>query len=292
MAAGFEVMLEAGLAARAVILSSLCQGSLAGIATTLATWLLTRGTLVLHHPFDPAVMRSQILDHSCDTVIVPTSVAVRCAEAGMFRDSAVRSVLSVWRAPERMANCPSWPLRPLPKLVDVTVFGETGLFAAARNEDGRPAGIRPGAAPRDPLLIEATRTVAGTVALRGPMVPRHPLPRASGAPPAAATDGFVDTGYPCRIAPGTGTLVVTSPPAGIVGVGGYRFSLARLQAAVHKIDPAAMVAAFPDALTGQRIAGVAQGRDALEAALAASGQSPLLAGAFRPRRSAESRSAA
>jgi len=298
MAAGFEVMLEAPLAARGVILSSLCLGSLAGIATTLATWLLTRGTLVLHHPFDPAIMRRQILDHGCSAVIVPASLAVRCAEAGMFRGSAVGTLAAVWRAPERMATCPAWPGgdRSLPALMDVTVFGETGLFAALRGDDGKPAGIRPGAAPRrgNPLLIEAARTRSGTVVVRGPMVPRRPFPHAgaAGPDPRRDPDGFLDTSYPCRIAADAGTLAITGPPASIVGVGGYRFTLARLQEAVARIDPAAMIAAFPDALTGQRIAGMATRRDALAEALAAGGHNPLVAGAFRPRRSADSRNAA
>jgi len=302
MMAGFEVMLEGRFAAHSAILSSLCLGSFAGIATTLATWLLARGTLVLHHPFDPAVMRSQIVDHQCSAVILPGSLAVRCAEAGMFRDSAVSKVMAVWRAPERLATCPKWPTTS-PALMDVTVFGETGLFAATRGEDGKYAGIKPG--PRQPapnrvqaqLLIEAARTLEGTLALRGPMVPHHPFPGAldPGGERGHGGDayGLVDTGYPCRFAPGSGTLVVTGPPAGIVSVGGCRFVLARLQDTVSQIEAGAMVAAFPDGLTGQRIAGIAGKREEVQEALARLGQNPLVVDAFRQRRAADAaRSAA
>jgi hypothetical protein len=45
--AGLEIMLEARFPAGCAIPSSLCLGSMAGIASTLATWLLSRGTLVL-----------------------------------------------------------------------------------------------------------------------------------------------------------------------------------------------------------------------------------------------------
>jgi hypothetical protein len=300
-AAGFEIMLEGRFAARSVILSSLCLGSLAGIASTLASWLLSRGTLVLHHPFDPAVMRRQILDHRCDVVIVPGTLAVRCAEAGMFRDSAVGKVVAVWRAPERLAACQSWQL-PSPSLMDVTVFGETGLIAAMRGPDGKSAGLRPGAAPRQdaPVLIEAMRTAGGTIALRGPMVPPHRFPRTTDKELDPTTDpdlaadaaGFVDTAYPCRILPGSGTFVVTGPPDGIVTVGGYRFVVAKLRDAVAGIDPSAMIAAFPDGLTGQRIAGAAARREDVQEALSALGLSPLVVNAFRPRRSSEARNAA
>ena len=309
MMAGFEIMLAGRLAAKTTILASLCLGSFAGIATTLATWLLTRGTLVLHHPFDPAVMRHQILDHQCGIVIVPGSLAVRCAEAGMFRDSAVRKVLAVWRAPERLATCPNWPALgstpgapPSPALIDVTVFGETGLFAAMRGPDGRHMGIKPGTPqrapdkPEAPVLIEAARTLAGTLALRGPMVPLHPYPGAldnDANPRQGDAYGFVDTGYPCRFAPGSGTLVVTGPPAGIVSVGGYRFVLAKLQEAVSRMEPGAMIAAFPDGLTGQRIAGVTGNREEMQEALVRLGHSPLVVDAFRQRRAADAaRSAA
>jgi AMP-binding enzyme len=310
MMAGFEIMLASRLAPKTTILSSLCLGSFAGIATTLAAWLMTRGTLVLHHPFDADVMRHQILDHGCGAVIVPGTLAARCAEAGMFRDSAVGKVIGVWRAPERMATCPNWPgstsppaPRPWPTLIDVTVFGETGLLAAARGADGRPVGIRPGAPQRragkaeTPVLIEAARTLAGTLALRGPLVPSHPYPGAAepDANPRHMRDayGFVDTGYPCRFAPGSGTLVVTGPPAGTVSVGGYRLALTRLQDAVSRIEPGAMIAALPDGLTGQRIAGVTAVREEMQEALTRFGHNPLVVDAFRQRRSTDdARSAA
>ncbi len=304
MMAGVQIILEGRFAANTAILGSLCLGSFAGIATTLATWLLTRGPLVLHHPFDPAVMRHQILDHGCGAVVLPGSLAVRCAEAGMFHDSAVTKVMAVWRAPERLATCPHWPdpgVTATTSLVDVTVLGETGLFASLRGADGKHIGIKPGTPQRPPdakgapILIEAARTLAGTLAVRGPMVPLQAFPGATGSEATArqAGDayGFVDTGYPCRFAPGSGTLVVTGPPSGIVSVGGYRFVLSKLQDAVARLEPGAMLAAFPDGLTGQRIAGVAGKREEMEDALTRLGHSPLVVDAFRPRRTVDAAAA-
>ena len=147
---------------------------------------------------------------------------------------------------------------------------------------------------KGPLLIEASRTREGTLALRGPMAPRFPFP--PGAVPAmrVAVDanGFVDTFYPCRVAGSSGALTVTGPPAGVVSMGGYRFILAGLQEAVSQLEPGAMLAAFPDGLAGQRVAGIAVHRDAIRDALTELGLNPLVINAFRPRRGGETRDAA
>jgi hypothetical protein len=287
--AGLEPMLEGRLDPDARILSSLCLGSLAGIAPALIAWLLTHGTLTLHHPFDPVALRRQVMFLECDTVFLPGSLAARTAGSGMFADSAVRRIIAVWRNPERLATSASWQAA-WPEVMDVVAFGEAGLMAARRGSNGSPAGIIPGpgrrAADSGPVLIEAARTREGTVGLRGPMVPRLPVP--PDAPPGAG-DGFLDTGYPCRLAGSSGALLVTGPPTGVVSMGGYRFTLAQLQEKVAQLEPAAMLAAFPDALAGQRLAGIAVDRDAVRAALSALGFNPLVANAFRVRRSSESR---
>ena len=126
------------------------------------------------------------------------------------------------------------------------------------------------------------------------MVPRFPFPpgTAPAMPAAVDANGFLDTFYPCRAAGGSGALTVTGPPAGIVSMGGYRFILAGLQEAVSQLEPGAMLAAFPDGLAGQRVAGIAVHRDAIRDALAELGFNPLVINAFRPRRGGETRDAA
>ena len=59
-----------------------------------------------------------------------------------------------------------------------------------------------------------------------------------------------------------------------------------------QLEPGAMLAAFPDGLAGQRVAGIAVRRDAIRDALAELGLNPLVINAFRPRRGGESRDAA
>jgi hypothetical protein len=67
-------------------------------------------------------------------------------------------------------------------MIDVTVFGETGLLAACRGPSGKPDAVPFGIvkAPRAHkagiVAGEIRPTAAGTVAMRGPMVPRAPFP--------------------------------------------------------------------------------------------------------------------
>jgi AMP-binding enzyme len=285
---GLESMLEGRFESKATILGSLCLGSMAAVATTLVPWLLSHGTLALHHPFDPLAMQRQVIELDCATVILPGSLAARTAEAGMFAGSAVRQIVALWRNPERLAACPPW--QPAwPGVMDVVAFGEAGLMAGRRSADGRAAGLMPGparrAADRGPLLIEATRTREGTVALRGPMVPRFAFPPGDvpESPGKVDVDGFLDTFYPCRVA-GSGALIVTGPPVGVAAMGGYRFAVAPLQETVARLEPGAVVAAFPDALAGQRLAGIAAHRETVRDALTKRGFNPLVVNAFRGRR--------
>ena len=85
-------------------------------------------------------------------------------------------------------------------------------------------------------------------------------------------------------------LPAPAPPdatAGLTAVGGYRLRQREVEAAVAAIDPAAVIAALPDALLGLRLAGSAADADAVAAELEARGVNPLIAGAFRPRQKAQ-----
>jgi hypothetical protein len=70
---------------------------------------------------------------------------------------------------------------------------------------------------------------------------------------------------------------------GLIAVGFYRFRQREVDASVAAIDPAAVIAALPDAYLGQRLAGSAQDGAALAAELQARGVNSLIAGAFSPR---------
>jgi hypothetical protein len=177
----------------------------------------------------------------------------------------------------------------------VPVFGEIGLYAARRGTGGKPAPIgfgrimAPRGAPNGVLTVETVRTDAGTVAIRGPMVPRYAFPpgvEGSDVPHLkAGSNGLFDTGYTCEVDRDGRTMVVTGPPAGIVTIGGYRFVARELQD--HAVWAGSeTLAALPDLFLGQRLAGSAASAHAVREALIGLGLNPLVIAAFRDRRAA------
>jgi hypothetical protein len=292
LAGGLCVTLESRLAQDSAMLSTIAPSSFAGVSLTLLPWLLGAGTLVLHHPFDAGVLAEQRRDEECRTLVLPGPVALRLADAGALARDRGATVLAAWRSPDRLANSPIWRERET-ALVDIPIFGEAGFVAARRAAGGRAAPIPfgpvvvPRGSPSALVVAELLRTAAGTVAIRGPMVPRQAFPpgiERSGLPHFRIDRfGLVDTGYTCRVDSATKAMIVTGPPSGLVTVGGYRFALQELQEAVSRIDGAARLAALPDPLIGQRLIGNAGSRDAIQAALNAVGVNPIVAAAFRDR---------
>jgi acyl-CoA synthetase (AMP-forming)/AMP-acid ligase II len=133
------------------IISTLAPASFAGICLTLVLWLQRGGTLSLHHPFDRRTLASQLrASPSCGAVILPGPVAFELAAAGAFNTDAPACVLAWWRVAAKLADSATWRV-PHVALVDIATFGEVGMEAARRNEDGRasrsPSG--PMTAPRD-----------------------------------------------------------------------------------------------------------------------------------------------
>jgi len=293
VAAGLAVVLESPLAESSAILASLMPTSFCGFTVTLMPWLLNGGTLILHHPFDAAVMSAQIAQQHCALAVLPASLIPRLSEAGVLRDDhGLKSVLAVWRSPERLATAAPWRKTDI-ALTDVLGFGETALLAVRRNEEGRPGPIGHGPimAPRDApnavQVAEIAVTARSTLAVRGPMVPRAAFPpgaERSNAPCLdMAADGYVDTGYPCRFDGAAWTTIVSGPPAGIVSVGGYRFVMRELQDLVARAGPMNTLAALPDTFAGHRLAGSAEDRAGMREALMTYGANPLIVRAFRER---------
>lgn len=289
VAGGLATILEGGLEPEAVLLGCHATSSFAGLAATVLPWLLVGGTLSLHHGFDAAAFEAQCQEDRCDSVAVPGPMAARLAAAGLFARRELRSILAVWRTPERLSSAASWTHIGA-ALVDLLAFGEIAALGLRRGVDGRPSAL-PGGDLRVPRgsgqavwVAEIARTHVGTMALRGPMVPRHPFP------PAAArlslphlranAEGFVDTGYACRFDAATNTIQVTAPPPGMVSVGGYRFLLRDLASLSRQLGHGATLTALPDALTGHRLAGTADDTVSVRAALTALGLNPLVTDAF------------
>ena len=287
IAGGLAIFLESGMPQGARLLSAFAPSSFTGLSSSLVTWLLSGGTLALHHPFDAEVLERQIGAQACDGLVVPGPLALRLAEAGLFSPgSHLRQVIGLWRAPEQIASSPPWT--GAADFTDVYLFGEAGLFGLRRDADGAPAAVTPGphTAPRSSggasVTGELLLTSRGTLALRGPMVPAAAYAPASGTSPAPQPD-HVDTGYAARLDQATGTLNITAPPSGIMAVGGYRFLANDLQEWARRLGQGALLTALPDRLSGHRLAGRAQDNARAREALAELGLNPLMAEAFRDR---------
>jgi acyl-CoA synthetase (AMP-forming)/AMP-acid ligase II len=295
IAGGQVVLREAGLRENSRILACCANGSFAGLTASTMPWLLTGGTLSLHQPFDPAIFVEQCRHDGCDTVAVPGALTAHMVQAGLLSHSGLRHVLALWRAPERLPVSPSWPHLHV-GMTDVLAFGETAVICGSRGESGEAAEIPLGPAfisheGADALPVaETTVTQAGTLAIRGPMVPRYPFPPGTEDAPIARFKpdalGFADTGYACRADRDSGQLTISGPPPGIINVGGYRFMPEQLQHLVKQVTADAVLAALPDALAGHRLAGDAPDRTAVRDALDAQGVNPLVSGAFADRRRA------
>jgi hypothetical protein len=301
IAGGLGVHIEARIEQDAVILGALAGASFASLASTIVPWLLCGGTLVLHHPFAPAVFEAQRATEQCRVAVLPGPMVAPLAAGGLIgQGHGLQTVVAVWRAPERLAASPAWPAGET-TLVDVPVFGEIGLVAARRGASGKSSTIPTGRVtlPRGGAqgmhVLNVARNAGGLLTLSGPMVPRAPFPPGAergGAPKLKFTDGMIDTGYPCRIERETKELVIDGPPAGIISVGGYRFALRALQELMGGIEDGSTVAALPDLLAGHRLAGAGADRNAICDALLAHGANPLLVAAFRARRPSQRASAA
>ena len=296
IAGGLAISLESDVPQGATLMSAFSPMSFAGVAGSLALWLLSGGTLVLHHPYDDRVLEQQIKDHACDTLVAPAPLALRMGETQLAaRMPSLRRVVGFWRAPEQVAASPHWDAQPV-TLTDVYLFGEAGLLGACRTAaDGSPAPIKPGAhgAPREvpgtSIAGEILLTPRGTLGLRGPMVPvaaYAPPPPPSDSLIAATPRDYVDTDYAARLDRVTGAINITAPPSGVMAVGGYRFLAQDLQEWARRLGQGALLTALPDRLSGHRLAGRAIDNARARDALTELGLNPLMIEAFRDRGSA------
>jgi len=294
IAGGLALSLESDVPQGATIMSAFTPCSFAGVASSLAMWLLTGGTLALHHPFDDEVLERQIVEACCDTLVAPAQLALRLDELDLpQRMPGLRNVLGLWRSPEQVASSASWSAQTA-SLTDVYLFGEAGMFGARRGEDGAPAAIKPGphGAPRElpgsAISGEILLTQRGTLGLRGPMVTAAAY--ASQRPPsdsliAAPPRDYVDTDYTARLDRATGAINITAPPSGIMAVGGYRFLAEDLQEWAKRLGQGALLTALPDRMSGHRLAGRAPDNSRAREALSELGLNPLMVEAFRDRSS-------
>lgn len=286
------VVLESGMGPDGMFLSTIPPSTFAGLTLTIAPWLLSGGTLHLHHAFDAGAFSAQLDAIGHGMVMLPAPAVITLKDAGAFTGRKC-AIGALWRAPERLKAAEQFG--GTNSVVDILTFGEIGIVAMRRDAHGRPVPIPHGvlSVPRGAIgamtVIETTRSDAGTLMVRGPMVPRAAFP--PGAEHSHAghlpTDqaGFIDTGFRCSLDVQTQTLAVTAPPAGIFCIGGYYLRPSELD--VRKVTPDASVVPLPDRNLGHRLAGTALDRKAAVDGLHAQGVNALVSGAFRARSAGE-----
>ena len=292
IAGGLAVVLDIDIRQGARIASAVVPASFAGICASLIAALVSGGTLVLHHPFDLDALLAQIDDAHSDVLFAPAPLALRLGEEGALADVvSLRQVVGMWRSPEQAGTSATW--RSKPTYTDLYGFGEIGFFAVRRDSDGNPKPIFPGPRTTDggsAMAGETLITRSGTLGLKGPMVPlaayAAPQRRNETLSSLLTTPqplDYVDTGYAARLDRKTQAICITSPPSGIVAVGGYRFLARDLNEWAQRLAPGTMLTALPDRMSGHRLAGRAADNARARAALTELGLNPLMSEAFRDR---------
>lgn len=290
IAGGLAVFLPTAVEPGARLMSAVMPSSFAGVCASMVTWLLSGGSLVLHHPFDAEVLLAQMARERCETLVAPAPMALRLGAAGAFAEAAsLTQLIGLWRTPEQIASSPAWT--GAQRFSDLYAFGEAGLFALPREADGAAAAVLPASAlhrgqSSSAAAGEAFVTRHGTLALRGAMVPvaayAPQRPSREGFAPHAMPD-HVDTGYAARLDRTTGAICITAPPSGVVSVGGYRFLTNDLNDWAQRLPQGGMLTALPDRVSGHRLAGRASDNSRARTALAQLGLNPLMVEAFRDR---------
>ena len=289
--------LESDVPQGATVLSAFSPMSFAGLASSLAVWLLSGGTLVLHHPFDEEVLEQQINEQACDTLIAPAQLALRLDEMDLAaRMPSLRNVIGLWRTPEQVGSSACWSAQ------QATL---TGCLSVRRGRIVRRAPDRGGrlAGPDQARPARRAARIAGIVDRgRDPAdAARHAgIARTDGAGrglcTASAAERLPDrrrrrATTSIRITrrgstASTGAINITAPPSGIMAVGGYRFLAQDLQEWARRLGQGALLTALPDRLSGHRLAGRALDNARARDALTELGLNPLMVEAFRDRTNA------
>jgi hypothetical protein len=299
IAGGLAVFLETNVPSGVRMMSAAMPSSFAGLSASTVTWLLTGGTLCLHHPFEVDVLLNQIATQRCALLVAPAPLALRLGETGAFADlPLLTQVIGLWRTPEQTANSSTWTYAR--SFSDLYAFGEAGLFAIPRDAEGAPAPIFTGprplpghAATQGSANQGSTGTACdlfitkfGTLGLRGAMVPIAAYAqqnRSSDMLVSRTATDHVDTGYAARLERRNAAIRITAPPSGLLNVGGYRFLASDLNDWALRLPQGGMLTALPDRISGHRLAGRASDNARARAALSQLGLNPLMVEAFRDR---------
>ena len=293
IAGGLALFLESDVPQGATMMSAFAPSSFAGLTSSLLVWLLSGGTLALHHPFDGDVLEQQINDDRCDTLVAPAQLALRLAEIDM--PARLPSIAQCDRSLARAGTgCVEPALDGPAHEPDRRLSVRRGRVVRRLPRRRWRAGADPARTPRRAArrrrLVDRGRDPDHAKGNAGTARPdgrdrglRAPLQHRTSSLVAQPPRDYVDTDYAARLDRSTGAICITAPPAGIMAVGGYRFLSQDLQEWAKRLGQGALLTALPDRLSGYRLAGRAQDNARAREALAELGLNPLMVEAFRDR---------
>ncbi|CEJ13012.1 enterobactin synthase subunit F [bacterium YEK0313] len=267
-----------------VFAATLSIDAFTGLALQVVPWLMSAGTLIAHPPFAPRAFADSLVASGVTHAVLPAAAAA-CLFTPAAASPALRHLTLLTRRPGEIA--PALAIRPDGVAADVFFgLGETGIARALAT--GAAAGIAAGpdtfatGAGQAPVLVETRRSPAGSLQLRGAMVPVSAFPPGAehghSARSAADADGFVETGMAVAADDTARLLVPAGDPAAVVSIGGRRFAEAELRAAYAEAGGEIAPVLRTDPVLGQRVAGiVGDGRAMIGLAgrLAETGMTPL-----------------
>lgn len=264
-----------------VIAATLAPDGFAGLALQIVPWLMSGGHLIAHPPLALRALLDDLAETATSHLVLPAAAAPALARTAPEALASLRHLtLAARRADEvAMAVAPG-------DLAHDTYFiaGEVALARMSGEDRAIPLGPDTFASGsgQAPVLVETRIGPAGTLQMRGAMVPQGAFPPGAerGLPPTWSTDadGFRDTGIPAASGKAAKSAVPAGPEAGIVAVGGRRFAESDLRAAYAEAGGEVAPVIRPDALLGQRVSGIiGDGRAliGLASRLAETGVTPL-----------------
>ena len=145
-AAALDFITRAGVLARSPILSTLAPARFAGLIAGPIAALVSGAPLVLHGPFNGAILVALVDSLGPSHLIAPGALLGPLSDSGLLDGPRLASVTLMGRcaSPHDMADHPR-PLlaRPTrgPALLDLLAIGEQAAIAQVRQRDGAPAPI-------------------------------------------------------------------------------------------------------------------------------------------------------
>ncbi len=282
IAAGLMSLLEARIGRGNQLLCPYPLAGLVSIGGFFVPWLLSSGTLHLHHPFELDVFVDQLQSLNIDFTGLPPSVIDALKSDGIFNKGAPASRISslgcFWPSPFLPENANERAANLSVPVVDIRTFGEMAYVARRRTQNERPCLLTHGewnapvGTPSGPVLL-TTRVRGGAVSngndaslLAGDLMIKsammfdafYPSVVPGSDEPTLEKDshGFVSTGIRCRFVGATKpSLDCVRREGGVIYHGGMSISaceLDRLYAGHDQLSDAAAFS-FDDPVMGERI---------------------------------------